>query len=111
MTSPPTPPSESSGSSSGSSSDEHQRSEQVHHGEHAQHAYRPRNGGNGSRLQEIVSSRTRNIVALVVTTVWALTLVAPLFIKGFVPSPYASFAMLGMAGAIFGSNFMRQGPG
>ncbi len=102
MTSPPTSSSDSPVSSSASSSAEPQPSSNGQ-------VDKP-NGSRSRSPLDVVSPRTRNAVALVITAVWALTLLAPLAFPKFVPSPYASFAMLTMAGAIFGSNFIRNGP-
>ena len=46
-------------------------------------------------------------MAITITAVWAATFIASIFIRGFTPSPYVQATMLALAGAIFGSGFVR----
>lgn len=109
MTSPPTPPSESSDSPPGSSPATSPGSQPVESRPSFEGPPSGKTNGNGARsLNDIVSPKTRNVVALVIASVWALTLLAPLVVQGFVPPANASFVMSVMAGAVFGSNFVQK---
>lgn len=53
-----------------------------------------------------MDKRLSTWIALVVTTVWALSFVADIFITGYDPSPFIHLAMMTVVGAIFGKNFL-----
>lgn len=55
----------------------------------------------------IVSQRVRNGIAIVITTVWAIGIVADALSKAFELSPFVYATMMGLAASIFGSNFVK----
>lgn len=52
------------------------------------------------------TQKLSTIIALVVTTVWALSFIADIFVPGYNPSPFVHLAMMTVVGAIFGRNFL-----
>lgn len=59
-----------------------------------------------------MNQRVSNIVALVVTTVWAISFLADIPMKSYEPSPYIHAIMLTVAGsAVANSMVKRNGNG
>jgi hypothetical protein len=55
-----------------------------------------------------ISDRTRNVIALTITAVWALGIVADILIEKFALSPWVYATMFSLSGAAFGANFVRS---
>lgn len=58
-------------------------------------------------LPELVSQRVRTIIALIITAVWAVGIVADGLSTKFELSPFVHATMLGLAASLFGSNFVK----
>jgi hypothetical protein len=54
-----------------------------------------------------VSVRVKNMVAIVITAVWAGGIIADAALKDFALSPFVYSTMLGLAASIFGSSFVK----
>jgi hypothetical protein len=63
--------------------------------------------GPGGQPPELVSQRVRTAIALTITAVWAVGIVADGLSDKFQLSPLVHAAMLGLAASIFGSNFVK----
>lgn len=54
-----------------------------------------------------VSVRVKNAIAVVITAVWAVGIIADAGLKDFSLSPFVYSTMLGLAASIFGSSFVK----
>lgn len=54
-----------------------------------------------------VSPRVRNGIAITITAVWALGMVADVAMSTFSPPTVVHAIMLGLAASVFGSNFIK----
>ncbi len=61
----------------------------------------------GSDDLVFVSPRIRNGIAIVITSVWAVGILADAVLATFELSPFVYMTMLGLAAAIFGSGFVK----
>ena len=52
--------------------------------------------------------RTSNIIAVVVTAVWAVSMVLDMVSNGYQPPPMIHFSLLSTVGAIFGFKYSRK---
>lgn len=52
--------------------------------------------------------KTTNIIALVVTGVWALSFIADIILTSYEPSPYLHAIMMTVAGAAFGGSLLKK---
>lgn len=64
---------------------------------------------NGRNRDGILSSRVATIIALTVTAVWAASFIADFMVKDYDPNPLVHFIMMGVAGAVFGHGFLKNG--
>lgn len=55
----------------------------------------------------IVDAKTRRVIALVVTGMWAVGIIADAAFTTFELSPFVYLTMLGLASAIFGADFVK----
>lgn len=54
-----------------------------------------------------VSIRVKNAIAVTITAVWAIGIIADAGLKDFSLSPFVYSTMLGLAASIFGSSFVK----
>lgn len=64
-------------------------------------------GNTSEPFDLLVSQRTRNGIAITITAVWAIGIIADAVSAAFELSPYVYMTMIGLATTIFGSNFMK----
>lgn len=64
-------------------------------------------GVNGNGNGTTVNARVRTAIALIITTVWAGSFVADIVVADYTPSPFLHMIMIGLAAAVFGSNFVK----
>lgn len=56
----------------------------------------------------MINKRVANLIALIVTIVWALSFVADVVIQNYEPSPYIHTVMLAVAGAAFARSVVAK---
>lgn len=59
--------------------------------------------------QSPFDKRLINAIAILVSTVWALSFVADIFLKGYDPSPFVHLSMMTVVGAAVGHGFIKGG--
>ena len=64
-------------------------------------------GSSTDQEDLLVSQRIRNGIAIVITGVWAAGIIADALSSAFELSPFVYATMMGLATAIFGSNFVK----
>jgi hypothetical protein len=62
-----------------------------------------------TKNNNVIHNNVANAIAIVITLVWAASFIADIFVVNYDPSPFVHFIMLGVAGAIFGHSFFKQG--
>lgn len=65
------------------------------------------NGNGNGNGTGTVNARVRTAIALVITAVWAGSFVADIVVPDYTPSPFLHMIMIGLAAAVFGSNFVK----
>lgn len=68
-------------------------------------------GSSGSNSDppshDLVSQQIRNAIAIIITAMWAVGIVADALSTAFELSPFVYATMMGLAASIFGSNFVK----
>lgn len=60
------------------------------------------------QTQQGMGDRIVNIIACVITAVWAVSFVADIFVKDYEPSAYIHVIMMTVAGAAFGKTIVLR---
>lgn len=56
---------------------------------------------------DLVSQQIRNAIAVVITAMWAVGIIADALSTAFELSPFVYATMMGLAASIFGANFVK----